>query len=324
MPVTANITSLNPTSGTVGTHVQINGMNFVQAGVHAVVRFAPNQIASTVFSYTNTSIVVAVPAGATTGNVFLEFPNGDSNGKPFNVSAPATPTITSLTPNHGGIGTAVTIAGTNFGASQGSSFVTFNGVVAMVTSWGPTSIVAVVPSMAMTGPVIVTVAGVASNSVTFTVTAPSNGGIASPLGFTLFPFTQFVTPVLFNLDITNYNDLSNGSFYNYKVEEISAGRTPSCTRQIITYRDLGVATIAGSLTGTLSPVGADNEPTVINVFEGFQIGTPGATGRLFTIIRGLSLTAQNLQYNITRQPAAGPVSIVKVRLEGRVELTPYS
>src|SRR5882757_3311210 len=130
MAVTAVISNLSPNSGTIGTHVQINGMNFVQGGIHAVVRFAPNQIATTVFSYSNTQIIVAVPAGSTTGNVFLEFPGGNSNTKLFTVGGSSSPNITSLSPNNGGVNTAVTVNGTNFGAVQNSSTVKFNGVVA--------------------------------------------------------------------------------------------------------------------------------------------------------------------------------------------------
>jgi len=58
--------------------------------------------------------------------------------------------------------------------------------------------------------------------------------------------------------------------------------------------------------------------------ETFTIGTVAATQKLAVALRGLSLTAQNLQYTITRGGDAGPVSITKVRLEGRVELTAYA
>ena len=83
----------------------------------------------------------------------------------------ATPSITSLNPTSGPVGTVVTITGTNFGSSQGTSTVTFNGTAATPTSWSATSIVAPVPSGATTGNVVVTVGGVASNGVSFTVTA---------------------------------------------------------------------------------------------------------------------------------------------------------
>lgn len=323
MAVTATISSLNPTSGTVGTHVQINGMNFVQGGLHGVVVFASGVQATTVFSYSNTQIIVAVPAGAVTGNVFVEFPAGNSNTKPFTITTPPTPTITSLTPSNGGIGIAVTIGGTNFGSVQNSSTVTFNGIPATVTSWSATAIVATVPAMATTGPVIVTVASIASNSMTFTVTNPSNGGTGAPLNLLLIPCQQFNTQVVLAFDTTNFNDLSNQSFYFYKVEEVAQGRTPSCTRQVITYRDLGVATLKATLVGYNQNT-SDPNNQVVSGFEIFTIGSAAATGRLCTIVRGLTLTAQNLQYQLTRDAAAGPVSIVKVRLEGEVELTEYA
>jgi IPT/TIG domain len=318
------ITALSPTTGTAGTHVQITGSGFVQGGFDGVVVFTNNVNATTVLSYTNTSIVVAVPAGAVTGNVFIEFPHVNSNSKPFTVTTPAVPNISSLNPSNGGVGIKVTINGTNFGASQGSSFATLNGTTMMITSWTATAIVATVPLTAATGPVIVTVGGVASNSLTFTVTNPSHGGTSTPLGFLIFPVTQFVTPIVMVLDPTNFNEISNGSFYSYKVEEVAAGRTPTCSRQIITYRDLGIATITATLSGSLSPVGAANTPQTTSQTETFQIGTAGATQSLFSIVRGLNLSAQNLQYTITRQPDAGPVSIIKTRLEGRVELTAYA
>lgn len=318
MPVTAVITSIVPNFGPVGTHVQINGMNFIQGGLHGLVNFT-GASASTVFSYTNTTIVVAVPSGAATGPLFVEFAGGNSNSMTFTVSAPTTPTITSLTPSSGGPGISVVIAGTNFGATQSSSTVTFNAMLATVTSWSATSITATVPSMATTGPVVVTVGGIASNSETFTVTSPSNGGTSAPLGLLLIPCQQFVTQEVLALDTTNYNDPAYGSFYFYKVEEIIAGRTPSCTRQIITYRDLGEASIVCTLSGYDQNA---NAPTSVSV--PLAIGSAGATGKLFTALLGMSLTAMNLQFSITRNPDAGPVSIVKVRLEGKVEMTAYA
>lgn len=324
MAVTAVISSVSPTSGTVGTNVQINGSNFVQGGLHAVVVFSNNVNATTVFSYTNTQIIVAVPPGAVTGTVFLEFPGGNSNSKPFTITTPPTPNISSLNPSNGGIGIAVTINGTNFGAAQNASTVTFNGIEATVTSWSATAIVATVPAMATTGPVIVTVAGLASNSVTFTVTNPSNGGIGSPLNMLLIPANQFETQSVFTFDVFDFNDEALGSFYNYKVEEVAPGRIPTCSRQIITYRDFGLATLTATLQGTMSPIGSANPPTLSTISETFQIGTADATGRYFTITRGLTLTAQNLQYILTRQPNGGTVCIARTRLEGRVELTPYS
>src|SRR5207249_8912846 len=79
----------------------------------------------------------------------------------------AVPSISSLSPSSGAVGASVTIAGGNFGSTQGTSAVTFNGTVATPASWSATSIVAPVPAGATTGNVVVTVSGVASAGVSF-------------------------------------------------------------------------------------------------------------------------------------------------------------
>src|SRR5947207_1827852 len=160
------ITSLNPTTGPVGTAVTITGTNF---GTTGTVTF--NGTTASTTSWSATSIVASVPGGATTGNVVVTVGGVASNGVNFTVTSSA-PAITSLNPTTGPVGTAVTITGTNFGATTDT--VTFNGTAASTTSWSATSIVASVPGGATTGNVVVTVGGIASNGVNFTVgSAPS-------------------------------------------------------------------------------------------------------------------------------------------------------
>jgi hypothetical protein len=80
------------------------------------------------------------------------------------------PFICSLSTYEGEAGTAVTITGRGFGATQGSSEVTFNGVPAReIVSWSPTSIIARVPGGATNGNVAVAVEGKGSNGVPFEV-----------------------------------------------------------------------------------------------------------------------------------------------------------
>jgi hypothetical protein len=94
------------------------------------------------------------------------------------------PHISQLTPASGPVGQSVTIAGSNFGATQSTSTVKFNGTVATPTSWSATRVVAPVPAGATSGSVVVTVSGVASNGVTFTVgtsdTTPPSVTVTSP------------------------------------------------------------------------------------------------------------------------------------------------
>jgi hypothetical protein len=106
--------------------------------------------------------------------------------KPASGGGGTAPSIASLNPVSGSAGTSVTITGTNFGATQATSTVTFNGTVATPTTWSTTSIVVAAPIGATTGNVVVTVGGVASNGVNFTVTgagsisvtlSPKRGGV---------------------------------------------------------------------------------------------------------------------------------------------------
>lgn len=130
-------------------------------------------------SWSDTSIVTTVPVGATTGNVVVTVGGVQSNGVPFTVTS-AAPNISSLSPSSGPVGTAVTITGTNFGATQGSNKVTFNGTTVTPTSWSATNIVA--PALSG-GNVVVTVYGVASNGAAFTVTStPSLASVSPPSG----------------------------------------------------------------------------------------------------------------------------------------------
>jgi hypothetical protein len=113
---------------------------------------------------------------------------GGSSPKSAIVPPVALPSIVSLSPTSGVAGASVTIAGTHFGSTQGTSTVTFNGTAASVASWSAASIVAKVPSGAQTGNVVVTVGGTASNGVNFTVVQLTAGAIAaSNFGFQCGP-----------------------------------------------------------------------------------------------------------------------------------------
>ena len=126
--------------------------------------------------------------------------SGYSTEVSANIPANA-PSIASLSPTSGSVGTPVTISGANFGATQGTSVVRFNGTVATPTSWSASAIVAPVPTGAATGPVVVTVNGVASSGVTFTV---PTAGLPAPwvsrdIGSPAVAGRATYTPNIFNV-----------------------------------------------------------------------------------------------------------------------------
>jgi YD repeat-containing protein len=77
------IVSLTPSSGVVGVSVTIMGTKFLSAQGASTVTF--NGVAATPTNWSDTSIVVPVPAGAATGNVVVSVLNQPSNGRTFTV-----------------------------------------------------------------------------------------------------------------------------------------------------------------------------------------------------------------------------------------------
>ncbi len=227
-----NIASLNSTSGVAGTSVTITGTNFGALQGSSTVSF--NGAAAMPSSWSATSIVVAVPAGATTGNVVVTVGGVASNGMTFSVTSvsASAPSIASLSPNSGPVGTSVTITGANFGISRGTSTVSFNGTGATPTSWSATSIVAAVPAGATTGNVVVTVGGVASNGVTFTVTSTTNSK---------FPITTSANGRYF-VDATGAPWLMVGDSAHHIVNVLVASNWPTyfASRQALGFNTVNI------------------------------------------------------------------------------------
>jgi hypothetical protein len=165
-PPAPNITNIQPNPAAVGATVTITGTNFGATQGGSTLTF--NGTTASPATWSATSITVPVPVGATTGNVVVTVGGQPSNGYLFTVTAPA-PNITNIQPNPAAVGTTVTITGTNFGATQGGSTLTFNGTTASPATWSATSITVPVPVGATTGNVVATVGGQASNGYAFTV-----------------------------------------------------------------------------------------------------------------------------------------------------------
>lgn len=160
------LTSVTPTIGHVSDSVTIAGNNFMTPQGSSTVSFN-GTAAGAASSWSNTSITIQVPSGATSGSLVVTVSGQASNALPFTAIPP--PTVTSAVPSSAQVGASVTITGMNFGATQGISTVKFNGTTATSSYWSNTAITAAVPTGATTGNIVVTVANQASNGLSFAV-----------------------------------------------------------------------------------------------------------------------------------------------------------
>jgi IPT/TIG domain len=141
---------------TFTSYTSSDGVNWVQLGTSQTISMAQNVY-----------VGLAVTSGSTTALATATFDNVSVNS----AAAPA-PVITSLSATTGSIGSPVTISGTGFGATQGSSLVTLSNAPVTINTWSATSISITIPAGATSGPLVVSVApGMNdSNPVVFTVT----------------------------------------------------------------------------------------------------------------------------------------------------------
>lgn len=184
--------------GPVGTPLILIGWNFGSSGTVTFTPYKngavdPNAAAvdATVTTWTAGMLTLTVPTGAFSGTIEVTSGGVTSNALPFMVTSgsylascptqppPQTtsPTITSLNPSSGNVGLSVKILGSSFGAIQGAGTVTFNGTSAGVLNWSDSSVTAVVPGGATTGPVVVKLENgqMSNNNFIFTVgTSPCN------------------------------------------------------------------------------------------------------------------------------------------------------
>jgi len=180
-PGPPTFSGISPVSGLPGTTVTISGANFGAIQGTSTVTF--NGTAATPVSWSDATIVVAVPAGATTGNVVLTICSQIFDGPPFTVLSP---TITGLSPPSGPAQMGLVIVGQNFGAPASGTVTigsTPNGTLMNTVSWSapdwfscPQNQSCITVQMPAGFPagwtkIWVTVGGVASNGMDFEVTA---------------------------------------------------------------------------------------------------------------------------------------------------------
>jgi len=166
-----HIDTVSPSSGNTGATVTLTGTNFGSTQDTGGVTIGGTTM--TVNSWTNTSVSVNVPANALDGDIVLTRSDSKtSNGGGFDVI----PTISGFTPTRRMEGENLTINGSGFGDTRGTSTVTFDGDTGSVSvttyvSWSNNQIVVEVPTGAESGTITVTIddtdtGGLTQDSVT--------------------------------------------------------------------------------------------------------------------------------------------------------------
>ncbi len=172
------ISSVSPTTGTVGTELTIKGANF-RSG--ATVQL--DSLVATGVEVSDTVIFASVPGGVKVDSTYgVIVRNSDQTeaklAAAFRAVAPVLQFVNSATKPSGNIGSTVIVEGNAFGDAQGGGQVLFsNGTggtvaatIAAAADWTNTFIVTTVPSGAATGPIVVKTGTGTSAALTFTVT----------------------------------------------------------------------------------------------------------------------------------------------------------
>jgi hypothetical protein len=168
------ITSISPTAEIVGNSITITGTGFLPTQGTGYVSFNGLQ-APDIVSWGNREIVVKVPDGATPGPVKVTTQVNTSNGIAFT----PLPHINSFSSNRVYVGKMMSINGTSFGETQGTSAIYFHDSIPVasgnILNWSPNQLTLIVPSGVSTGDVYVIIGGNESNKPLVTVTLPPPG-----------------------------------------------------------------------------------------------------------------------------------------------------
>jgi hypothetical protein len=131
--------------------------------------------------------------------------------------------------------------------------------------------------------------------------------------YLLVPSQGTTGKVLSFYDTTSLNDATDNSVYTFKAEDIHADRVPTVRRVIITYIDLGVASIVVNVSGI------NDNGTLAFGQAVISIGTVGATQNICTAYADLSVSCYRPQVTLTRNGAGGPIAISHVVATGTIE-----
>ncbi len=233
----ATITSISPTSGVVGDGITISGTNFNTA---TVVKF--NGTSADFEADSNTTITARVPSGATTGKITVTNAGGTAtSGSTFTVK----PSISSLSPSSGPIGTAVILRGSGFTGATSVKFTSNKTATFQVVS--DTQITTTVPNGATTGKVTVaTPGGTLTSTDTFTVTAAPP---PPPLVSSFSP-KQGAAGTLVTISGSNFTGANSVTFNTTSTSAITVKSDTQITVNVPAGATTGLVSVTTPLGGT--------------------------------------------------------------------------
>lgn len=242
-------------------------------------------------------------------------------------SSPPAFTVSSFTPTSGPVGTVVTFTGTNFSTTPLNNIIKFNGVVAFVTASNSTSITAIVPAGATTGPTSIEIGcGAAFSIIPFTVTGgasitittqPSDfiacAGVIATFNALATGTTNITYQWQFSPDgVVPFTDLVNNANYS--------GVTTTML-SINTAGNFGVGRYRCRINGDVAPTvftndeglfittGCNNIPPIINTV---QLSTV-VSGKITVDLLPLIVSSGTLDVNsiqVLVQPTSGANALV--------------
>ena len=165
------ITSVSPSRVRYNQVITIRGTAFgANRGTSRVIFHGGKEPSSSQYvSWSDTQIQVRVPTGARTGNLQVVTPNGSDTARLTITS----PWVRSVSPQTGRTNTVVTVNGSNFGSTRGSSSVRIGSVtVSSFTSWSSGAIRFRIPINTPPGNLTVRTSEGTSNSIRLETTSP--------------------------------------------------------------------------------------------------------------------------------------------------------
>jgi len=288
------VSSIDPTVAAAGDVVTVTGSNFTGINTVTDVEVGSDQASFQIDS--STTLEFVVPDGATTGVVAVSNCAGAATTTP-SLTVESSPSISSVNPTSGGIGTKVTIAGSGF---RGATSVTFNGKADpgfSVDNDGQITAHVPVGTPAKAGTIVVTNGVGSSNAEDFTV---------EKTGPTLTRFTPTSaetgaqSPVV-KITGSNFEDASGSSLVT---SVLFSGSSTSATYTVKSKSEIDVSAIpADAATGPVTVVTSDGSATsktdftVVDATPEIDGFTPSAAKPGTSIkISGSSLTGVDAVY----------------------------